>query len=368
MTIAALALPRFLDEVFLGNPVRNWISALAAFAVAFVALSIARRILVARLEKLAESTTTDIDDLVVDLVRRTGRFFLALVALFFASHWLSITGNYVDNAIKVALSIQAGLWGLGLVHFGIRRMVRGSAANDPARTMGASIIGFIGRVIVWSLVVLLCLQSINYPIGPLLASLGVGGIAVALALQNILGDLFASITILLDKPFVVGDSIVLGEFVGKVERIGIKSTRLRSPSGEEIAVGNNDLVSSRVRNFKGLLEGRQVFMIGVTYQTSADQLEAIPRMVEEIVGKTPGTRFGRAHLTKLGDFALLFEVVYFVESGQKEEAMDAQHAILVALRRRFEQEKIEFAYPTQTLYHLGQGGQPVPAQKELSRG
>src|SRR6185503_12001582 len=173
--------------------------------------------------------------------------------------------DYLRRAILVAMWIQAGLWGLGLVQFGIGRMVRGSPANDPSRTMGASILGFIGRVFVWSLVLLLCLEANNFAIGPILASLGVGGIAVALALQNILGDLFASITILLDKPFVVGDSIVLGEFSGTVEQIGIKTTRLRSVNGEEIVMGNADLVNSRVRNFKRLSERRNLFTIGVTY-------------------------------------------------------------------------------------------------------
>lgn len=366
-----MTIEKLLEEELAGNPVRSWLYALTAFVAAFVLLSIAKRLATARLAKLAERTTTDIDDLVVDLVRRTGKFFLVAIAVFFAQHWLSVSDLYEDylrRAIYVLMWIQAGLWGMVLVQFGIRRMVRGSPQDDPSRTMGASILGFIGRVLVWSIVLLCCLEANRVPVGPLLASLGVGGIAVALALQNILGDLFASITILLDKPFVVGDSIVLGEFVGKVERIGIKSTRLRSPSGEEIAVGNNDLVSSRVRNYKGLLEGRQVITLGVTYQTPVDQLEAIPGMMREIVEATPGTRFGRAHFTRFGDFALLYEVVFFVLSGTKEEAMDAQQAILFAIHRRFEQEGITFAYPTQTLYHVGPTGQPMPVQKELSRG
>jgi small-conductance mechanosensitive channel len=374
MTILALVLPpirNFLDEELAGNPIRAWLWALAAFVAAFVVLSIAKRVLAARLAKLAERTSTDIDDLLLDLVRRTSKFFLVALAVFFAHHWLVFSSTYEDylhRAIQVLLWIQAGLWGLGLVHFGIQRMVRGSAPDDPSRTMGASILGFIARVSVWSLVVLLCLQANGVPIGPLLASLGVGGIAVALALQNILGDLFASITILLDKPFVVGDFVVLGEFVGRVERIGIKSTRLRSITGEEIAIGNNDLVSSRLRNFKNLLDGRQQFTLGVTYQTSSAQLDRIPSIVKEIIEATPGTRFGRAHLTKFGDFALLYEVVYFVISGLKEEAMDAQNRINVEIHRRFEAEKIEFAYPTQTLYHVTPSGSVGTIQKELSRG
>lgn len=373
MTIPAIttSLRQFLDEEFAGNPLRSWLYALTAFVAAVVVLSIVKRVASARLAKLAERTETDIDDLLVDLLRRTGKFFLVALGIFFAHHWLVLSaqfGDYLGRAIEIAMWIQAGLWGLGLVHFGIGRMIRGSPQDDPSRTMGASILGFIGRVLVWSLVLLLCLSANHVQIGPLLASLGVGGIAVALALQNILGDLFASITILLDKPFIVGDSVVLGDFVGKVERIGIKTTRLRSITGEEIAVGNNDLVSSRLRNYKNLLDGRQQFTLGVTYQTPSAQLAAIPSIVQEIVEATPGTRFGRMHFTRFGDFALLYEVVYFVLSGQKEEAMDAQHAINVEIHRRFEAEKIEFAYPTQTLYHVAPGGGAAPLQKELSRG
>jgi len=366
-----MAIQDFLEEQVAGNPVRSWLYALTAFTAVFVLLSIVKRIAVARLTKLAERTETDIDDLLVDLLKRTGTFFLLAIAIFFAHHWLAVSGEYsgyVRGALRIAMWIQAGLWGLGLVQFGIGRMVRGSPADDPSRTMGASVLGFIGRVIVWSLVLLLCLQAMGQEIGPLLASLGVGGIAVALAAQNILGDLFASITILLDKPFVVGDSVVLGEFVGKVERIGIKTTRLRSITGEEIAVGNNDLVSSRLRNFKHLLDGRQQFTLGVTYQTPPDKVEAIPSILKEIVEATPGTRFGRAHFVRFGDFALIYEVVFFVLSGQKEEAMDAQHRIHVEIHRRFSAEKIEFAYPTQTVYHVGPTGPTLAIQKELSRG
>lgn len=361
----------FLDEEFAGNSFRRWLYALTAFIAVLVVLSIVKRVTTARLAKLAERTETDIDDLVVDLLKRTGNFFLIAIGIYFAHHWLVVSpkyDTYIRNGVWVALWVQAGLWGLALVQFGIARMVRGSPADDPSRTMGASVLGFIGRAIVWSLVFLLCLAAMEQPIGPLLASLGVGGIAVALALQNILGDLFASITILLDKPFVVGDSVVLGEFVGKVERIGIKSTRLRSITGEEIAVGNNDLVSSRLRNYKNHLDGRQQFTLGITYQTAAEKVDAIPSILKEIVESTPGTRFGRAHFVRFGDFALLYEVVFFVLSGQKEEAMDAQHRINVEIHRRFEQEKIEFAYPTQTVYHVGPEGRAQPVQKELSRG
>lgn len=373
MVIPGLSLPlrNFLDEVIAGNAVRDWIAAVIAFAVALVVLTIVKRVLLARLGKIAERTTTDLDDLLVDLVRRTAKFFLVLLAIFVAHHWLALSATaeiYLGRIIKIALWIQVGLWGLGLLNYGMARMVRGSPPDDPSRTMGLSILGFIGRVILWSLVLLLCLQANDVPIAPLLASLGVGGIAVALAAQNILGDLFASITILLDKPFVIGDAIVLGEFQGTVERIGIKTTRLRSVSGEEIVIGNNDLVSSRVRNYKRMKERRQVFTVGVTYSTPRAKVARIPDTLREIIQAVPGTRFDRAHFKGFAPSSLDFEAVYFGLDPDLKSLMDLQQKINLEILARFEKEGIEFAFPTQTVYQLGPPAPPAAPQKELSRG
>ena len=367
---SALLLSNFLDQEFAGTPVRGWMHALIAFAVTLIVLGAVKRLVLLRLAKIAEHSETDLDDLVVDLVRRTGRFFLVALGVFFAHPWLNLAEKaqvWVTDAVQVAVWIQVGFWGLGLVQFGLNRMVRGRAADDPARTMGTSVLGFVGRAFVWTLVFLSCLSALGHPIGPILASLGVGGIAVALALQNILGDLFASITILLDKPFVVGDAITLGEFNGTIEKIGVKSTRLRSVSGEEIIIGNHDLVSSRVRNFKRMRERRQVFTVGITYGTEKSKVEKIADLLKEIVSAVPDTRFDRAHLKGLGASSLDFEVVYYVQKPDYNTLMDAQHRINLEIYERFAAEGIEFAFPTQTLHHVTEP--PArPLQKELSRG
>ena len=346
-----------LNRPYAGNPLSQWLIAAAVAIGGTIVLGIAKRLAVRRLETVAERTDTDLDDAVVDLLRRTARFFLLALAVFVAHHWVKLNDTaelYVQRAVKVALWLQVGLWLQGLLLWGIQRMVRGRAAHDPARTMGASVLGFIGQAVVWTLILLLTLQALGQDVTTLIASLGVGGIAVALALQNILGDLFASITILLDKPFVLGDAIVLGDFQGTVERIGIKTTRLRSVTGEEIVMGNSDLVSSRLRNFKRMQERRNLFAIGVTYQTPEKKLARIPSMIREIVEATPETRFERAHLKTFGDFALVFEIVYFVKSSDMQVFMDAQQAINIAIWKRFESEGIDFAYPTQTVHHPGE--------------
>ena len=354
---------KFLNETFAGNPVRAWLHALIAFLVTYAVLRLVKRLVEVRLARIAETTATDVDDLIVDLVKRTRGFFLIALGVYFAHHWLSLTDRaqyYVEVAIKLAICIQTALWGIGLVEFGIQRMIRGRPADDPARTMGASVLGFLARVFVWGLLFLTFLQAIHIEIGPILASLGVGGIAVALALQNILGDLFASITILLDKPFVVGDAIVLGDFNGTIEKIGVKTTRLRSVSGEEIIIGNNDLVSSRVRNFKRMRERRQVFAVGVTYDTPLGTLERIPPMLKEIVTSVPETRFDRAHFKSFGASSLDFEVVYFVQKPDYNTMMEVQQRINLAILDRFADEKIEFAFPTQTVHHVSVSPTPVP--------
>ncbi len=187
-----------------------------------------------------------------------------------------------------------------------------------------------------------------------MAGLGVTGIAVALALQNILGDLFASLSIVLDKPFVVGDYIVVDTLQGTVERIGLKTTRVRSLSGEQIVFSNADLLKSRLRNFKRMQERRVAFTFGVTYQTPEALLTRIPGIVREVITPLPSTRFDRAHFQSFGEYALLFEVVYFVTTPDYALFMDIQQAINLGLLGRFRQEGIAFAYPTQT--HLVKEG------------
>jgi small-conductance mechanosensitive channel len=216
-----------------------------------------------------------------------------------------------------------------------------------------SLIYFIVRVAVWSVALLLIFENLGFDVTALVAGLGVGGIAIALAAQSILGDLFSSLAIILDKPFEVGDFIVFGDQSGTVEKIGIKTTRIRALSGEQIAVSNTDLVKTRVHNFKRMVERRVVLVLGVTYDTPADKLERIPDMVKKIVEAQDKVRFDRAHFRSFGASSLEFEVVYWTLSGDYTVYMDVQQAINFAIFRAFEDEGIEFAFPSQTLYVPG---------------
>lgn len=342
----------FLERVVLGNATQDWLIALAIFAGLVVVLGIVKRVVLARLSKLAERTETDIDDLFIDLVRRTTRLYLVALAARAALHWLRfppLVEEWLNKGIILASWLQVGLWGMGLVAYALKKINAGKSADDPARTMGGSILEWIGTAVVWTGVALLALSNLDVDVTALLTGLGVGGIAVALALQNVLGDLFASITIVLDKPFVIGDGITLGEFSGTVEHIGIKTTRLRSPDGELIVVGNSDLVNSRIRNFKRLNERRSLFTVGVAYTTPADKLEQVPATIEAIVRATPKTRFDRAHFKNFGDWSLVFEVVYFVTDPDYAAFVAAQQRINLEIVRRFAALGIEIATPTQTV-------------------
>jgi small-conductance mechanosensitive channel len=352
----------FLNNTYLGNSVQTWLIAAAVAAAVLVVLRLVRRILVRRLSALAERTGTDIDDLAVDLVGMTKFFFPLFIALYIGSRPLAMTpamDRVLGAAMVIALLIQLALWGNAVISFWITRYMQSRMKEDAAAATTIGALRFLARLVLWTVVLLLALDNLGADITALVAGLGVGGIAVALALQNVLGDLFASLSIVLDKPFVIGDFIIVGDFLGTVEHIGLKTTRLRSLSGEQLVFANGDLLNSRIRNYKRMAERRIVFAFGVVYQTPAEKLEAIPGMVREIIESLENTRFDRAHFKAFGNFSLDFEVVYYVLVPDYNVYMDIQQQINLALYRRLEEEGVEFAYPTQTLYVVKEGADAV---------
>jgi small-conductance mechanosensitive channel len=210
--------------------------------------------------------------------------------------------------------------------------------------------GFVGRLVLWAVVLLLVLDNLGVDVTALVAGLGVGGIAVALAVQNILGDLFASLSIVLDKPFTIGDFLIIDDYLGSVEHIGLKTTRMRSLSGEQLVFSNTDLLKSRIKNYGRMFERRVIFDIGVTYQTPREKLQMIPDIIRSAIEAQEPVRFDRSHFRAYGDFSLSFETVYYVLKPDYNLYMDIQQAINLHIHARFEAEGIEFAYPTQTLF------------------
>lgn len=343
----------FLDRTLLNNTHLAWLIAASAGVFAVVVLRTVQSITRHRLARLAARTATRWDDYVVEMIARTRLLFWLIAGLLIGSLLLDLPAraqSAITIGFVVALLVQAGLWAGALINSVVADYHKKAQKEHPADATTLTLIGLAGRTAVWALVVLLVLDNLGVNITALVAGLGIGGIAVALAMQNILGDLFASLSIVLDKPFVVGDFLMVGEFLGVVERIGLKTTRLRSLSGEQLVFSNTDLLDGRIRNFGRMYERRVVFSLGVTYDTPRDKLKMIPDIVREAVEAQQDTRIDRSHFNKYGDYALNFESVYYVLSADYNRYMDIQQAINFTIHERFEQAGIEFAYPTQTLY------------------
>jgi small-conductance mechanosensitive channel len=219
-------------------------------------------------------------------------------------------------------------------------------------------VGYAGRFALWALLVVTALQNFGIDVTALVTGLGIGGIAIALAVQNILGDLFAALAIVLDKPFVVGETIHVDNIIGTVEHVGLKTTRLRSLSGEQIVISNNDLLKSRIRNYKRMQERRVVFQLDVTYDTPAEKVARIPQIVRGVIERQPITRLDRCHFLTFAESSLRIEAVYYVLDPDYNRYADTQHAINLELLREFRREKIEFAFPTRTLHVQTGAGTP----------
>jgi len=349
----------WLGYYVLGNTLLGWGIAAGVFVTLWLGLLLVRRLVIRRLGKLEKDERTAVAvEVAVAVTSATKGWLLFVFALFVGSRLLEMPGNatlWTARAAMIAILLQLGLWlSAGIVQ-SIQAKRQRQLEDSPDSVAAMDILSFIARVTIWSIVLLAALDNLGVNITTMIAGLGVGGIAVALAAQNILGDLFASLSIVLDKPFVVGDFLIIGDFLGSVEKVGIKTTRLRSLSGEQLVFSNNDLLNSRIRNYGRMYERRVVFSLGVTYQTTADKLRAIPDLLREAVESQEHVRFDRAHFQKYGDFALIFEVVYYVLSADYNEYMDVQQAINLKIYDEFEANGIDFAYPTQTLY-LGRAG------------
>ncbi len=336
-----------------GNPPLRWLIAIVVFILSYLILRLFKVALGRRVAAFAKRSVNHVDDILSEMLNRTSRLFLLAAALMIASIFLHLpikASTIVTRIFSLAVFFQGGVWLSHGITAAIRLQIERRESADPSHLAVMSLFSFFSQVAVWTTVLLLTLENFGFQITGLIASLGIGGIAVGLALQNVLKDTFASLAIILDKPFVLGDFIVVGDFAGTVEHIGIKTTRLRSLSGEQLVFGNDDLLSSRVRNYKRMNERRIVFSFGVLYQTTAEQLEAIPGMIREILDTDDRARLDRAHFKQFGDSSLDFEVVYYVTVPDYNTYMDVQQEMNLALFKRFAKEGIEFAYPTRTIF------------------
>jgi small-conductance mechanosensitive channel len=337
---------------FYHNPIEAWFAAGIAFVVIGATLFIARTLVARRLGKIASRTATTADDAIVDLLRRTRYFFILTCAVAGATLFLDLPARALAIGRllgTIALILQIAIWGNGLITFWFRNYAERKADTDISSRTTIAAFSFVARAILWVMLSLVALNRLGYDVTALITGLGVGGIAIALAVQNVLGDLFAALAIVLDKPFVVGDSISVDTMTGTVEHVGLKTTRVRSVNGEQVIFSNADLLKSRIRNFKRMQERRVVLPIGVSYDTPPDTVARIPELLREAVEAQQQVRFDRSHFMSYGDSALNFETVYFVLSADYLVYANINQAVNLAVLRRFATEKIEFAYPTRTI-------------------
>jgi len=345
------------QAVYYGNTLAAWTQAILTFVLWFTVLPLARAFIARRLKKRTADHPVAFLLLLRTLIAATKRLFMLAVATYLAMRWLDISPRLekiLDAAILVILWWQVALWLTAAVRHTIDARRQTMAGAEGAASL--NILRFVGVLVVWVVAVLMLLTNLGIKIGPLVAGLGIGGVAIALAVQNVLGDLFASLSIALDKPFRVGDFLVLGDEKGTVEQIGIKSTRLRSLSGEQIVLANGDLLKSRVRNYGLLYERRASFAIGIVYETPIENVREVPALIEAAIRAQPKTRFDRSHFAGFGEYALNFEAVYYVLAAEYNVFMDIQQAINLQLMEEFGRRGIEFAYPTTKQFTVTQDG------------
>ena len=305
-----------------------------------------------RVSKWAAATAARWDDALVQGLRAIRWFLVALVALHFAADELVLKGRWessIDRLALVAFFLQLALCVSAFITAWIVNVRQDSLEKDPSTTSALSILSFMARLLVWSFLALVLIDNLGFDVKTLIAGLGIGGIAIGLALQSILSDLFASLSIVLDKPFQVGDYVAIDDFSGTVENIGLKTTRIRSISGEVLVFSNGDLTKSRLRNYKLMRERRISFGFGVNYGTTPEQMEQIPKILRHIIDGQERARFDRAHFKGFGGSSLDFEVIYWMKVPEYNAYMDVQQAINLALMRELATLEAKFAFPMRTL-------------------
>lgn len=343
----------FLALEFLNNQVSDYVLAAAIVLVGTLTIKIARTIILRRLSRWAKKTATFLDDAIVKIFEKN-LIPVAYLGIIYVAIGNLTLHPILHQAVDVLAMIAATVLGIrfliALAEYFLRLYWITHQSKNPNLQQSINALVPAIKVVIWTIGLIFLVDNLGFDISAMVASLGIGGVAVALASQGILQDLFSYFSILFDRPFEIGDFIIVGDFLGTVEYVGVKTTRLKSLSGEELILANTDLTGSRIRNFKRMQRRRILFTIGVTYETPLEKLQEIPAIIKGIIESLENISFDRAHFSNYGDFSLDFEVVYFVHSNDYNQYMDIQETINFRLKQEFEKRSIEFAYPTQVTY------------------
>lgn len=334
------------------NTISDWLTAIIIFFIAVAVLKLFKTILMVKLKNLAKKSKTKVDDMVLDGLHAIQWPFYFFIAFYIALQFIDINPIIYQWSVYILLIVIAYYvlkFCEKLIDYGIKIVIKKKQEKQEDVEI-IKLLGTTAKVILWAGIIILVLANIGYNVTSLVAGLGIGGIAVALALQNILSDLFSSLAIYFDKPLKVGDFVVIGDYMGTVKKIGIKTTRIQALQGEEIVISNSELTNAKLQNF-GLMEKRRiVFQIGVTYNTAKEKLEKIPEIIKKAINKQEQTELNRVHFKFFGDFSLNYEIVYYVKTGDYNKYMDIQQEINLYIVEEFKKANIEFAFPTQTVH------------------
>lgn len=361
---ASSALTQYIPQAMVQVPllglvdVQKLIIATGLFLTISILAWFIRLVVLVRLESLAKKTIRQFDDTFVEAIQSIRPWVYNLFALYIALQLYTLPAM-VDQVVTGLLYFAFVWQGIAVIKCFVRYAVAnyvekdedGDGIVDPAAATASDLITMIASILLWVLGTIFVLSNIGIEVTSLIAGLGIGGVAIAFALQGVLGDLFASFSIYFDKPFRIGDYVVIGADSGTVEKIGIKSTRIRTLQGEELVVSNAELTSVRVQNFKKMEERRISSQFGITYETPQEKVQMVNGIVERAFEDIAGARLDRVHFTTFADSALLFDVVYHIESADYPDYLDAQQKFNYTLMERFAELGIEFAYPTQTIYN-----------------
>jgi small-conductance mechanosensitive channel len=341
-----------MDKIFFHNTTSQWLYAGVAIISLLLLIKIFTILLDKKISIWVKRSSTKLDDYLVEGIKKHGIPILYFIAIYACLCQL-VFPKFIETAIKTVFICCITFFVLRFIINVITKIIYAYVDtqndNESKRKQAKGLIVIV-NILITLLGVIFLADNFGYKITTLIAGMGIGGIAIALAAQNILGDLFCYFTIIFDKPFEIGDFVVVDDFSGTIEHIGIKTTRIRSLEGEQLVFSNADITGSRLHNYKRMERRRIVFSIGVVYDTPYQKLKAIPEIIKEIIEKIDNVSFDRGHLKSMGDFSINYEFVYFVASSDYNDFMNVQQDIYLAIYKSFEEKQIEFAFPTQTLY------------------
>jgi small-conductance mechanosensitive channel len=343
LSVALNNRPEVLNKVYWGNALFDYLVAIFFFLIIILVLVIFKEIFLAELKRLAQKTKIKFDDLIISVLDAIGWPLYTLISFYLSFSFLYISPivwNYISGLFFILFVYYIAKIVQIIIQYCVKRAIVRDEADGHIDSPALWFLGKSLKVLIWIGVIAIILRHFGYNITALIAGLGITGIAIAFALQNVLTDIFASFSIYIDKPFKIGDFISIGDEMGEVKSIGVKSTRLQSLKGEELIISNKQLTEARIHNYGRMKKRRTSFLIGISYETPHKKLEKIPGIIEKVLKKIKGVEIDRIYLKELGMYNLSFEVAFFFNSTDYNDFAKARETVNLGIIKAFEKDKI----------------------------